>query len=366
MSSEFAPVLLYTLHCGNLYGTERMALATLEGMVGRRRIVVAPPSDYFPSLLSECSLRQYDTKAFGSFVQLIMALLSVFLKHRQVDVISTSATHNLLCKWMARVLFVKVRQLNVVHGGGEDKYSYANKHKLNNERVLLVAVSDFVRRKLLDHRVKSDKIVVIHNFLSVEVLKTRPRRPSFDISDATARPLIRSKVRVTVVSRLDPVKRLDVLLSAIEMGGLDDFTFDVFGTGEMLNLYRARAVPLRGTVNFLGYDPDIPSRLPAADLFLHLCPDEPFGLVVLEAFAARVPVIVPDAGGAAELVVHGVTGMTFSANNAVSLISRLDEIADFDGERLDSIAQAGLASLQKRFAPHAGVVAYQDALALVR
>jgi hypothetical protein len=38
------PALLYALHSGNLYGTERMALATLEGLLDEfDPIVFAPP-----------------------------------------------------------------------------------------------------------------------------------------------------------------------------------------------------------------------------------------------------------------------------------------------------------------------------------
>ena len=35
-----------------------------------------------------------------------------------------------------------------------------------------------------------------------------------------------------------------------------------------------------------------------ADLLVHLCPVEPFGLAILEAMAAAVPVLVPNSGGA--------------------------------------------------------------------
>jgi glycosyltransferase involved in cell wall biosynthesis len=46
---------------------------------------------------------------------------------------------------------------------------------------------------------------------------------------------------------------------------------------------------------------------------------EPFGIVVLESFAARVPVVVSDTGGLPEVVRHGVTGIVTQANNPDSL-----------------------------------------------
>ena len=46
---------------------------------------------------------------------------------------------------------------------------------------------------------------------------------------------------------------------------------------------------------------------------------EPFGIVALEAMAARVPVVVSDIGGLVEVVDHDVTGIVTWANNSNSL-----------------------------------------------
>jgi glycosyltransferase involved in cell wall biosynthesis len=46
---------------------------------------------------------------------------------------------------------------------------------------------------------------------------------------------------------------------------------------------------------------------------------EPFGIVALEAMAARIPVVVSDAGGLKEVVEHNVTGIVTWLNNSDSL-----------------------------------------------
>ncbi|MGI0482334.1 glycosyltransferase family 4 protein [Geminocystis sp. CENA526] len=46
---------------------------------------------------------------------------------------------------------------------------------------------------------------------------------------------------------------------------------------------------------------------------------EPFGIVVLESFASRVPVVVSDTGGLPEVVRHGQTGIVTQTNNPDSL-----------------------------------------------
>lgn len=354
--------LLYTLHCGNLYGTERMALATLEGMREYRRIVFAPYVRTGPSLLKMAINEGYEAKPAARIHELVWALLPIFIRYRRIDVISTSATHNTICSWLARICFVRLRQLNVVHGGGEDRYSYANKHRLNKTRVGLIAVSNFVLQRLLAHDVLQSKVVVIHNFLAPTDIAHRPSRPAFDRSLFKARPIDKRRVRVAIVSRLDPVKRFDVLFQALSTGRLATFHFDVFGTGELFDSYRSRPEVMAGQVTLHGYVPDIAERLAQADVFLHLCPEEPFGLVVLEAFAARLPVIVPASGGTAELVENGVTGLTYRSADSASMTECLLNFMGMDGSHIDSIVEAGRTSLQHRFSASAGVGAYRRAL----
>lgn len=54
---------------------------------------------------------------------------------------------------------------------------------------------------------------------------------------------------------------------------------------------------------------------------------EPFGLVALEAIFRGVPAVVPEFGGMAEIVEHGVTGLVFPPNDVATLSQCLLDIA---------------------------------------
>jgi len=77
---------------------------------------------------------------------------------------------------------------------------------------------------------------------------------------------------------------------------------------------------------------------------VHLCPVEPFGLAILEAMAAKVPVLLPDQGGAASLVPllepgsDGLSGLHFQANNARDLARRLRHLQAAGAEQLNLMA----------------------------
>ncbi|MEO8411045.1 MAG: glycosyltransferase [Propionivibrio sp.] len=70
--------------------------------------------------------------------------------------------------------------------------------------------------------------------------------------------------------------------------------------GELRSLARTLGVGQR--VRFMGQVPDARSLFRAFDLFVLTSDHEPFGMVLLEAMAAAVPVIATDCGGAPEVV----------------------------------------------------------------
>jgi glycosyltransferase involved in cell wall biosynthesis len=72
---------------------------------------------------------------------------------------------------------------------------------------------------------------------------------------------------------------------------------------------------------FTGFmsDADLDKFQTVADCAVFPSLYEPFGIVALESFAARVPVVVSDTGGFPEVVRHTKTGITTQANNPDSL-----------------------------------------------
>jgi glycosyltransferase involved in cell wall biosynthesis len=66
----------------------------------------------------------------------------------------------------------------------------------------------------------------------------------------------------------------------------------------------------------------------ACDIFWHAASDEPFGRSILEAMTLGMPIIAPNAGGAAELVTHGSSGLLFAADNVESLVGAALKMAE--------------------------------------
>lgn len=77
---------------------------------------------------------------------------------------------------------------------------------------------------------------------------------------------------------------------------------------------------LGSRVHFLGFRSDIPALLASVDGAIHASTvPEPFGLVILEAQLAGRPVVAAAAGGALEIVEHGVDGWLVPPNDPAAL-----------------------------------------------
>jgi len=100
-----------------------------------------------------------------------------------------------------------------------------------------------------------------------------------------------------------------------------------------------------------------------ADLLVHTCPSEPFGLVILEAMAARIPVLLPNEGGASSIVEDGVDGFKFRANDAEHLAERLVELRDIDADKLNRVVNDASKTVEIRFSAESSLKRYRDIFA---
>lgn len=134
---------------------------------------------------------------------------------------------------------------------------------------------------------------------------------------------------VFFVGRMVREKGVHVLLDAIPriLSFVPGTRFVIAGKGPVLEHLRAQAHQLRveSHVFFTGYIDDVTrnSLYRASSVAVFPSLYEPFGIVALEAMAAKVPVVVSDTGGLSEIVEHGVDGLKFYTGNPSSLADQI-------------------------------------------
>jgi glycosyltransferase involved in cell wall biosynthesis len=97
-------------------------------------------------------------------------------------------------------------------------------------------------------------------------------------------------------------------------------------------------------------DADLKCFYAAADVFACPSPYEPFGLVLVEAFAAGTPVVATCHGGPTEIVTPGQDGYLVEPSDAVALADRLVDVLDVDEGNREAMVAAAMAKARDRYA----------------
>jgi len=118
----------------------------------------------------------------------------------------------------------------------------------------------------------------------------------------------------------------------------------LFGEDDYAQLLHdlADELGLRDRVEFRGFRTDLWPELKRMDMLVHasLIP-EPFGQVVIEGMAARVPVVAADAGGPAEIVTDDVNGVLYRAGDEAALACAMHDLAG-DPQRRARLVDSGV------------------------
>jgi glycosyltransferase involved in cell wall biosynthesis len=115
-------------------------------------------------------------------------------------------------------------------------------------------------------------------------------------------------------------------------------------------------------VRFLGWRADTPALYAACDAFV--CPSrhEPFGNIIVEAWAQRVPVVATRSEGPGTLIEDGATGLLVPVDDAAAFAAAIRRLAAEPG-LADRVAAGGRAAYEHGFTEDVVVRRYLDLFA---
>lgn len=208
--------------------------------------------------------------------------------------------------------------------------------RLYMERIgVRIAVSEEARRTLIEHH--GGDAVIIPN--GVETASFRTAQPLDQWVATDERPVI------VFLGRLDePRKGLGIFAGAIErvLEAIPGARFLIAGRGDAPDI-RAAVARFGDSVSFLGGISDEEKESLLAGASIYVAPQtggESFGIVLVEAMAARTTVVASDIPAFRAVLEDGRAGALFDTGSSDSLASALVELLG-DHERLDALADAG-------------------------
>jgi glycosyltransferase involved in cell wall biosynthesis len=276
--------------------------------------------------LQEAGLRMAPWVMTVPFRPLQKILMRILFNREQPDVIHC---------WMRRAasLAPKTRIPTVGWFGG-----YYNPKHFRRCQYFVGVTKDIVAHMIRNH-VADTRAFFIPTFPDIV-----PAPPVDRLSLATPKD---AKV-LLALSRLHPKKGLDVLLTALK--DLPNAYVWLAGDGPLRRELemQAKVLGVLDRVRFLGWRIDRAALLKSADVCVLPSRYEPFGTVILEAWAAGVPLVACKSAGPAATVDDGDTGLLVEIDDAAGLKNAIARVLD-DGDLRRRLIAQGYAAYIKSF-----------------
>jgi len=212
----------------------------------------------------------------------------------------------------------------------------------------VIAISEAIADVLRDRGVEDDRIEVIRSAVDSARFAQKPDcgafRREFGIDDDT--------FIMAVAGQLIPRKGHGYLLEAIAnlRRRHSSLRLIIFGEGYLNNQLRAQAesLGLGDCVQFAGFREDLDDFVGCIDLFVHPALAEGLGVATLKAQAAGVAVVGFAAGGLAEAVEDGETGILVRPENVGELADAIEALIG-DEQRRQKMGRAGQERMRNEF-----------------
>ncbi|MBG9568559.1 glycosyltransferase [Brevibacillus agri] len=314
----------------------------------------------FAEKLRAAGIKVIALNQFGRFdIRLLQALRRTFLAFGPAII----HTHGIKANFFSRLaaLGMKVPLLTTVHSSLRYDYAGALAYAIVSmmERSTrhwnrhYIAISGAIADVLREQGVKSSAISVIYNGMDLSPYQQDQLRESDRSRFRAEWNVPQDAFLFGTVARFVPVKGLPILLDAFHALVQDKAASPylvLIGDGSERPALEAKVqeLGLAERVRFAGFRQDIPACLHAIDGFVHSSLYEGLGYTIIEAMAAKVPVVASNVGGVKEFVFHERTGLVVEPNDSAALARAMEQLWTSPQLR-ETLAQNALEKVEATF-----------------
>jgi len=349
--------ILHVIHSSELSGPQRH-LFDIAKSIDRDRfsMEVACPEGWLSKELEKNKVRTHIIKLKDGFS--INSLLSLYRIARQgnYDIIHAHMGRTGLYAKLVGVMTgnpVIVTEHLVAHDHLWIKNPLMRRlhllgHIISNKMIrLIIAVSKEARDAYIERQdIAPEKIVTIHNFVDTDIVASE------DEAKEIRRELGIDKDCFVVgfLGRLDWRKGLKTIVDAAE--GLKGMKFLIVGDGNARDDLIAEIKRKGIDKDFIltGFRQDVPAIMKAMDIFVFPshAEYESFGIAVIEAMSAGIPVIASDIGPLREIMNDGENGILIPKKDPVALRSAIERLIK-DRDLMRRLGEEGRKTILEKF-----------------
>lgn len=324
-------------------GGEQQLVYTFEELLGRdiSQIILCPEGSELAAYCKKNKL-PYATAPKRSSLDLAFAKkVASLVKEHGFDLVHAHDSHAHTFSILASLLY-GMKQPIVLHRRVDYpvSQSFFSRYKYNHPQIKrIICVSEEVKRVLSRSLKKPSKAVVVYSGINTAKFifpEVNPLHKEFKIP--------KEKILIGNVAAITQQKDYFTFVAAAERiyESRKDVHFLAIGDGDQReqieNLVQEKG--LKKAFTFTGFRKDVNQLLPALDILMFSSEKEGLGTTIIDAFAAKVPVVSTAAGGIPELVVPGETGLLAEVKNPEQLADGILKLIDNPSMKSDLVNTA--------------------------
>ena len=280
---------------------ERLAIAfENESLV--QKVIIRYHKERFDYLNAKLSNLKY-IKFFNNFNPFCQSVIEKSIKEFKPNIILT---------WMNRASRVLPNEKfgnEIVVGRLGGYYKMKNYAKCD----YLIANTQDIKDYIIASGWDSNKVSFIPNFVNPN------KNTTLNLEFSKSKMLIE-------MGRLHENKGFDVLIKSLSF--LPNYSLILVGQGSLKEFYKEliEKYNLTERVEIFNWTDDISAFLNSASILI--CPSrhEPFGNIIIDGWAHKIPVIAANVSGPGNLIKERINGLKFEKNDIFDLVKKIKEI----------------------------------------
>ena len=333
-------------------GGEKWVLTTAGGLQQREHqiSIKARPASELAKRAGAAGIPVHTVPLLGDFdLSSLLSLISLFRRERPEIVCLNMDKELRLAGWALKL--GRVSSAIVRRRGSDLPLADTFRHRWSNRAFVdaMIVNSEAVRNTIENQNpwFPREQIQVVYNGIETEAYEHGDRnriRSEFGVAEDFTLFL--------AAGRLTHQKAMEVFVDAAEILSAKHKSarFIIAGSGPQESFLKERASlkNLQGILHFAGQRDDIPDLFSACDIFAVSSRHEGLPNIVLEAFAARRPIVATRVSSLPELIEDGVTGLLVPPEDPHRLAQSLERLM-LDSATAARLAEAGHLLVQERF-----------------
>ena len=320
--------IMYLVYSFTTGGTEKLLVDICNEISKKNEVFLYVVNNHYSqemlNLLNKTVVIELENRKIGEKnIIKTMNNINRFIRNHNIQIVHCNSLNTPELLFISKIFNPKTKIFYTIHGLDQFKeLNYIRKLYRNILCNKIIAISDSVKKNIIESGASINKVVTIHN--AIDTTKF--------LGYNTKSLNIKSPIIGNIARLVPKFKGQDILIKSIHILKEDYpnikcyFAGSAPGKEEIQLKELVGKLDLKDNITFLGNITDIEKFLNNIDIFVLPSRKEGFGISLIEAMAMGVPVISSNTPGPAEIIANERLGKTFENENSEDLAIKIKKV----------------------------------------